>query len=268
MTVFLATLGQRPEAIMMAFDRLLSRFEYTRLSLLHTDPDKSGIRQSLTEFRDAMADHFPQIDVSYHLLRYADDLPLIDVTDVISAAAYFEAVLNVLIRYRQSGERLHLLVAGGRKAMSIYAMMAAARVFDPPLDCVWTVLSSPAVIEQRHVYRIPPGQREQVQLVELPILPARLAPGTDPRSIQPRSRADAFVNKLSREERTLVNLLVQQPYASNAELARALVKSPSTIENQFGSIYAKLVGFLEAGETIPDSAKRVALLDVVRGNFA
>lgn len=43
-TVFLATLGQCPEAITLALDRLHERYQYADVILLHTDPQASGMR--------------------------------------------------------------------------------------------------------------------------------------------------------------------------------------------------------------------------------
>lgn len=266
MITFLATLGQRPEAITIAFDRLRERYTYDQVAIIHTNPLVSGIRESLTDFQMAMDTNFPAVRAVYHEVSYQDGSALIDLTNTISAQAYFESVLDILMSYRQAGHHLHLLVAGGRKAMSIYALLAAARVFDPPADRVWTVLSPPELVGQVGTYRIPPGQRDNIQLVDLPLLPARLSPGLDPHHIRPRSRAEAFCKKLTPQELNLVTLLIQHPYASNDMLGSLLNKSSKTIENQFRSIYAKLVGFLEEGEAIPESARRIALLDVVRQN--
>ena len=51
-------------------------------------------------------------------------------------------------------------------------------------------------------------------------------------------------------------------YASNNELGTLQKKSGKTIENQLGSVYDKLIGFYDFGETISD--KRQALLDILR----
>lgn len=264
MTLFIATLGQRPQAITLAFDVLCGRYSYEAMLVVHTDADQSGIRESLGHLKTAMATHFPQVMLICQAVSYPDGRPLIDLTDSHTATLYFDALLELFQDHKQSGKSLHLLVAGGRKAMSIYAMLAASRLFDPPTDQVWTVLSDPSLLDQGQVYTLPPGQRDLIRVVDLPLLTVRLAPGANPHALEPRSRGAAFWAKLTRQESELVRALLQNPYAGNTELAQILVKSPSTVENQFRSIYAKLIGFLEFGESIPDSAKRLALLDVVR----
>lgn len=263
-TIFLATLGQRPAALTIAFDRLAERYDYDRFGLLHTEPQASGIAAAFATLQHVLAADYPGLAVENRELTFADGSPILDLTDAHSVSAYFEAMLTILDDYKQAGFRLHLLVAGGRKAMSIYAMLAAARVFDLPHDRVWTVLSHPALVEEAGLFHVPPEWRDAVHLVDLPVLGTRLAPGIHPKRLQPVSRRTAFLAKLSDQEKVLVEALRQNPYATNTVLSKLLVKSASTIENQFGSIYAKLIGFLEFGETIPDSAKRLALLDVVR----
>jgi len=102
-------------------------------------------------------------------------------------------------------------------------------------------------------------------MVELRLRPARIAPGTSLETLlsPPPSRRDAFLAKLTKAERDLVELLRRHPYDTNAQLGAVAGKSERTIENQLRLIYDKLMSFLEFGETIHD--KRQALLDVVRG---
>jgi CRISPR-associated protein (TIGR02584 family) len=263
--VYLATLGQRPEAVTIAFDLLHAHYHYEALAVLHTDPVHSGIADALADLRRVCAHDYPDGLVHLHPLAFPDGTPIIDIDDQLSAEAYHHAVLNVLYGYHQAGYALHLMVAGGRKAMSIYAMLAASLLFEPPHDRVWTVLSSEALLAQPGQFHIPPGMREQVHMVELPLRPARIAPGTplDALLERPQGRADAFMKKLTSAERDLVDMLRRHPYATNAQLGSMMNKSDRTIENQLGSIYDKLTGFLERGERVND--KRQLLLDVLRG---
>lgn len=263
---FLATLGQRPEAITVALDALSSRYIYTVGAVLHTDPQLSGIAGALAALKAVLAEDYPALRIDYRVLTEADGRPLLDLTDAVSANAYHAALLDCLYHYRQEGYQLHLLVSGGRKAMSIYAMLAASILFEPPHDQVWTVLSPDALLAQPGVFHIPPGLRQEVQLVSLPIITERLAPGIDPRTVLERreSHAEQFLSKLTRTEKTLALLLKSHPYASNADLAAMLSKAEKTVENQFGSIYDKLIGYLRFGEQIDVNKRRQALLDVLK----
>lgn len=263
--IYIATLGQRPEAITVAFDRLHEQYRYAALAILHTEPTVSGIADALADLKAVLMCDYADIPVSFHELTYADGTPLLDISDQASAEAYHRAVLQQLYAYRRAGWQQHLMVAGGRKAMSIYAMLAASALFEPPHDRVWTVLSPEKMLTTSGQFHIPAGLRQSVQLVDLPLRPARVAPGTAIETLlrPPPDRAAAFLAKLTPAERKLTDALRDNPYASNEALAAILQKSIKTIETQFRSIYNKLVGFLEFGEALSD--KRQALLDILRG---
>jgi hypothetical protein len=264
-TVYVATLGQRPEAITVAFDRLNERFHYDALAVLHTESTASGIADAYAALRDVCARDYPDLQVRFHEIAYADGAPLLDIADQPAAEAYHRGVLQTLYDYKRGGTHLHLMLAGGRKAMSIYAMLAASLLFEPPRDRVWTVLSPDAMLARPGRFHTPPGLRDQVQLVELPLRPARIAPGTDLDLLQarPPSPTAAFLAKLSPAERDVAELLRQNPYASNKELAERGHKAVKTIETHLSSIYIKFDTYFDFGETVSD--KRMALLDILRG---
>lgn len=264
--VFLATLGQRPEAITVAYDRLSERYSYDMLALLHTDSQASDIATAHAALSIVLQRDYPRLTVHYHEITRVNGMPLLDIEGTADAEVYYDEVLDVLQNYKEQHFHIHLMVAGGRKAMSIYAMLAASLVFEPPHDRVWTVLSPQTILERRGQYHIPAGIRDQVQVVELPLITTHPAPGVHPKEVL-RSRGNrraAFLAKLSKQERVLVELLIEQPYAKNEQLAGMLHKSDRTIENQFGSIYNKMIGFLDLGERV--SNKRQALLDILRQN--
>jgi CRISPR-associated protein (TIGR02584 family) len=263
--IYAATLGQRPEAITVAFDRLCEQYRYEGIAVLHTEPNVSGIAQSYTDLRGVCTHDYPSTTARFHEIAYQDGAPLVDIENQRSAEAYHQSVLRILYEYKRDGYDLHLMIAGGRKAMSIYAMLAASLIFEPPHDKVWTVLSPESMLVQVGQFHIPPGMRQQVQLVELPLRPARIAPGTDIAALltRPTSRNEQFIAKLTMAERELVNLLRRHPYASNDQLGQMQNKQGKTIENQLREIYAKMIGFLDFGEMITD--KRQALLDILRG---
>ncbi len=263
--VYIATLGVRPEAITVAFDLLNVQYHYERIIILHTDPVRSGIADAYERLKGVLKTDYPGVPAVFHEIRYPNGAPLIDIVDQASAEAYYRAVLAVLYDFRSELRMQHLMIAGGRKAMSIYATLAAAVLFEPPHDRVWTVLSPDSMLAEAGQFHIPPGMHDQAQLVELPLHPARIAPNTPLETLlsPPPSRRDAFLAKLTRAECDVVELLRRNPYETNARLAKIANKSERTIENQLRVIYDKLMSFLEFGETIHD--KRQVLLDVVRG---
>ena len=262
--VYLATLGQRPEALTIAYDRLSERYNYSVFGLLHTDRQVSDIAAAHQELSQVLSTDYPGLTLHHHEITRVNGLPLLDIEGATDAETYYDGVLNVLQSYKEQHYQIHLMIAGGRKAMSIYAMLAASLVFEPPHDRVWTVLSPAKLLAQRGGYHVPIGMRDQVQIVELPVITSRVAPGVSPKDVL-RSRSNkraAFLAKLSRQELALAELLTEQPYATSKQLAELLHKSERTIENQFRSIYDKMIGFLDLGERV--SNKRQALLDVLR----
>lgn len=262
MYVFLATMGERPEAITVALERLRMRYVYDEVAILHTSRTASRIGEALHALEAVL--QAQDIPLRCHELCLPDGGPLIDITDAISADAYYRVVLDTLSSYRERGYHQHLLVSGGRKAMSIYATLAAGVVFNRPHDRVWTVLSPPRMLQSGQ-WHIPPGELDNVHVVDMPLVTARLAPGADPRHYAEQSRQDdraAFLAKLTERQRELVETLRSHPDATNGDLAALLHKSEKTVENQFVAVYNKMIGFFDLGETIRH--KRETLLSLLR----
>lgn len=264
MTVLLATLGQRPEAITMALDRLHPRYHYREVGLLHTHPTQSGIADALKTLMPRLEQDYTGLTVSSFVIMDAKGQALIDIIDQQTAESYYRGVLDVLRRYRMQYIPVHLLVAGGRKAMSIYATLAASLIFGEH-DRIWTVLTPPDLM-QAHLFHAPVGQGDHVHVVELPRLISRFLPGTMgdlDQLLQHPTPRQRFLSRLTQKETELTEWLKQHPYASNAELSDLLNKSERTIENQFRSIYQKLTQVFDS--EIDNNRKRQVLLDVLTG---
>ena len=127
-TLFLATLGQRPEVVTLAFDLLREREDISGIAVIHTDAQVSGVATAVAMLKVVIASDYPSLDARFHELARANGAPLVDMTDYAAAMDYFTGVYNVLRAYKEIGTRIHFLVSGGRKAMSIYATLAAALV--------------------------------------------------------------------------------------------------------------------------------------------
>jgi CRISPR-associated protein Csx14 len=159
-------------------------------------------------------------------------------------------------------------VAGGRKAMSIYAALAAALLFGEH-DRLWTI-HTPKDLIQPGLFHAPAGMQDRVQIIQLPVRPSRLLSGVlageDIQHLLERSRTSPhqiFLQALTEEESKVAEALRQHPYASNEELSGILGKSPKTVENQLRTIYGKLFTYFDLN--IEDKRKRQALLDVLAG---
>ncbi|MCI0708625.1 MAG: hypothetical protein L0154_00535, partial [Chloroflexi bacterium] len=77
--IYIATLGQRPEAITVAFDRLHKQYHYEAMGILHTEPNVSGIAQAYTDLRAVCRRDYPNIPVNFHEMVFENGTPLIDI---------------------------------------------------------------------------------------------------------------------------------------------------------------------------------------------
>ena len=274
--IFLATLGQRPEAITIAMDILRERYHYSTVGIIHTDPLQSGITTALRQLTTVLAADYPDLLVQCHEIVCRHNLSLLDIVDSATAEDYHQGMIHILRAYRQMGVCLHLLVAGGRKAMSIYATLAAALVFGAE-DRVWIVLSPGELLAQPGQFHCPPALRAQVTVVELPIVRVQrpddrgnvaiIDAPTGTLIARERLRA-RLLALLSRKERAIIAVMEGQPHLGNEQIAVLLGRTRSTIENQFRSIYAKLLTYLqqEYAELGYDGTqnKRQMLLDIIQ----
>lgn len=261
--IFLATLGQRPEAITIALDVLLPRYAYSKIGILHTEPNFSGIAEALRDLRQVLREEYAGIHQSYHQITFSNGDPLMDIENQHSAEAYYTAILSLLRDYRLQKQPIHLLVAGGRKAMSIYATLAASIVLGNK-DRVWTILS-PQEIMKPGCYHIPPGFQGSVHAVQLPILPSRFSQQTlaemDVTDLlrQQEDPAVRLYEDLTAQETLVVDMLRQHPLATNKQLGELLNKTEKTIEHQLRSVYRKLEKFYDTRHT----HKRQLLLEIL-----
>ena len=229
----------------MAFDILDVRFHYREIGILHTHPHSTTVTASYQKLLPVLERDYPQT-LHWYELAHPDGTPLIDITDTLTTNSYYTAMMKILREYRMRYEPIHLLIAGGRKAMSVYAAMASALLFGEN-DTVWTVIARPNLM-QAGMFHAPAGTGDHVTIVEIPLPISRLIPGEISRQsvehskvgidISPRQR---FLDKLTPRKLVLVELITQMPYASNEEICATLHKSVKTVEAQLSSIYNKLV---------------------------
>jgi hypothetical protein len=156
--------------------------------------------------------------------------------------------------------------------MAFYASTAAAAVFRETGDQLWVVYSPKDLIESGEL-RIPPGRKNEIQMISLPILPARLNEdelqrlSDDPESYFAGRQENRlrYLDRLTPAQRELALLIQQNPYDDVAKLAEQLGKQPKTIENQQGELYSKMLEFVPHDESRDNSQKRLLLADLLRG---
>lgn len=267
--VVIATLGERPGAVTFALDLLTERYPIRKAVILYTTPAFEPIRSAHAALRDALQEApYPTLPVVWREIRQQNGEPLKDIDDEYTGGAYFRGVYDTLVEFRQEGI-LHLVVAGGRKVMSIYATLAAALVFRGR-DFLWSIHSPPELVRPEGPLRIPPLMRDRVRLVRLPLRPIGFWKDSPPIDLddflqQQWDLRSAFLASLTDEERAVALAVERHPDASNRTLGRILNKSGRTIENQLSEVYSKLIAFLNIPE--PPRHKRKVLLDFLRGAF-
>ena len=267
--IFLATLGQRPEAITIALDALQEQYKYQAFGLIHTDRHRSGISQAYRELTTVLQSDYPQLEILSFEVRDTENIAVKDIQTEEDAQNYYRYLVQLLKFYREKLIPVHLLIAGGRKAMSVYATLAASVLFGPH-DRVMTVLSPPGAMIQGQ-FHAPEKYRRDIQVVELPLQPSRFLPGilssheVEELLTKKRDLQQEFYESLTDKERDVVNQLHTHPYASNSQLAKQLGKKKKTIDNQLNTIYSKLAMFFNLDSE--SRKKRQALLDVLAGRL-
>ncbi len=275
--LFVATLGQAPGAITMALDRLQLRIPtLDTVALLHTSPTLSAISEQFELLQRELAHERPAYRV---LLREITDMsgqPLIDIVDEPTSRAYFRGVWSVLREFKQQGYTIHLLIAGGRKAMSIYAMLAATFALQSG-DRVWTIHSPDAVIKAQAFWlrQVPIELRDNIKLISLPIFPLRLAPVSGDMRFEEIEQymerrqhlGEDFLNQLSPKEQLVAAAIRQNPYAENKLLGQHLFIDARTVETHLQNIYQKMRFYLDRGDQLPKHQMRQVLIDLISGRL-
>ncbi len=273
--ILIATLGEAAPAVSFAFERWHEYHPNAELAIIHTDPVQSRIGVSLSRLKKFFPAEHEGLRVHWHeVRRYIDGTPqpMTDIDDNDAAWDYFRGVIEVLCLYRDEGFRLHVLVSGGRKAMTFYASTAAAALFRETGDQLWTVHSPKDLIES-NVLKIPAGRKADVQLINLPILPARLSDEELQRlSFDPQAyfagrmiNRQRFLAKLTPAEYKLAEMIRENPYLETAAFGEVLNIKAKTVENYFHALYMKMAEFVSLDNFTDSSQKRLLLADLLRG---
>jgi CRISPR-associated protein Csx14 len=268
--IYLATVGQRPQAVTVAFDNLRIKYPYQRIGLLHTDPVQSGIAEPLHALQTEIGRAYAELPLDLREIRALDDSPLLDIEDESAAEAYFYGVLDALLYYKQEGYSVHLMVAGGRKAMSVYAVYAASLLLDEH-DAVWTVLT-PKDIMERNLWHVPPSDRARVHVTPMPFLPSRFAPTTLEsltrqdiiEHLEKRlNRKELLLSRLTDAQKRVANVLTLHDDYSDTQIADLLALSERTVQRHLQDIYGRMRDVFDFGDRIRDS--RLALIKIMKG---
>lgn len=253
---FIATLGQEPQVVTIALDLLLQQGRGVRETVVvHTT--SSAVLAGLQEIRREFLLSYPSIRLRAVSVRGPAGR-----LDDFRSEADVRSLLSALYRAVRDAKRaydvVHLSLAGGRKVMSVAAMVVGQLLFGPE-DRVWHLLSevwTPGMPRRMH-----PTLEDRARLLPVPVLRwtdsgvmlAALAELDDPaeairryeeivRGERMRRRREFVERWLTPAEREVARLACRG--LDNAAIARRLGRSPRTVANQLSQVYAKLADWL------------------------
>jgi CRISPR-associated Csx14 family protein len=247
-----ATLGSKPQIITLALDCLRAqRVEPREVVILHTRRERPETAAALAALVTDFARHFPAIALRPMELS-RDGVPLADVTAPDEVEAAFRALYAEVRATKLAERQVHLLIAGGRRTLSVFGMAVAQMLFDDQ-DRLWHLSSHPALEESGRLHAAP---GEWARLIPIPVVAwGQLSPvfdalrdEDDPQQAAERLRqlrlrdqwdqARIFVlTKLSAAERRVVEPLVRDGL-SNDELGARLCLSERTVEQHLRAAFA------------------------------
>lgn len=253
MATLIATLGSEPQVVTLTLDRLghMGR-TVDQAVVLHTSPHTAPIGAALDRLAEAMT-AYRGVRFAPELIETDDGRPLTDVDTLEGSRACFRALYGAMRQAKQAEERLEVCLAGGRKTMSAYAMVAAQLLFDDG-DRLWHLISSGSLLHDKRMHA---REGDEVALVGLPVLRfgdvspllSDVAEADDPFEALERAdvrdralrlrHARAFVrDALTEAERRVVRELVRTG-AADTDIARLLNVAVRTAQGQLASAYRK-----------------------------
>lgn len=251
--ILMATLGSKAQLITLACDCLNQQgILPDEIVVIHTRKGRPETASALERLReDARMDTSPK---NYRFLELSrPDDALQDVTSPEELDIAFRTFYSEVRSAKLDDRTVHLLIAGGRRTLTVFGMAVAQMLFDDD-DHLWHLASHPE-LEASGALHAGPG--EWARLIPIPVIPwGRLSPVfnilqsvEDPltaaeqlssfRMQEQWDMARIFVlTKLSRAEYTVVEKLVREGL-NQSDIAESLTLSLRTVEQHLRSAYRK-----------------------------
>ncbi|PWH12405.1 MAG: hypothetical protein DDG60_13325 [Anaerolineae bacterium] len=253
LSTLIATLGSKAQIITLALGCLAQQDDLPeRVLVVHTRAARPETAQALQRLREDIPQTFPSTFLESLELR-RNGAPLPDVTTPEEVSAAFESLYAATRACKLRGERVHLLISGGRRTLTVFGMAVAQMLFDDE-DRLWHLASHPALEASGRLHA---EGEEWARLIPIPVIAwGRLSPVfdslrdvTDPfeaarqlERLRLREQWDAarifLLTKVSPAERDALDLLARDGL-SQAEIAEWLSLSPRTVEGHLRSVYRK-----------------------------
>jgi CRISPR-associated Csx14 family protein len=255
-SVLIATLGTEVQVVTSVFNLLTKLGEViSRIEVIHTTSPNPLINSAIdileTEFN--VTDYHGKTSLALIPMKTSEGYPVEDATTPEETQAVFRCLYNTVKENKKSGYKIHLSIAGGRKTMAVFGMLAAQLLFEDD-DSLWHLYSGGEFLSSKRLY---PEPGDDVHLIPIPVVQwSNVAPILldfseidDPlealilqEDLRIKERLEdmrSFVlGALSPAEERVVGLLVKSGLSDN-ELAEALSLSPRTVEQHLRSAYRK-----------------------------
>ena len=259
-SILVVTLGSKPQLVTLAVDCLRQRGEMLdKVVVVHASRERSETQKALLLLEELFPSSYPDINLEYLQLE-KDGKPLADVTSPEQVEVAFQMLYSTVRAMKMQDRAIHLLIAGGRRTLTVFGMAVAQILFDDQ-DNLWHIASHPALEESGNLHA---SGDEWSRLIPIPVIAwGRMSPVFDIL----RSVDDPFVaakqlsdfrlreqwdiarifvlTKLTPSESSVAALLVQDGLRQS-EIAERLGVSLRTVENHLRSIYRKAEEHWEA----------------------
>ena len=245
--ILIATLGISPQVVTISID-LLARRGYRIGEVVTIYSSNPRVDAAVERLAEAL--HEMRITVHRPIKVIGEQGVVNDIRNEADIAAFLKIIYREVQAYKRAGHQLHLLIAGGRKVMSAYALVVAQLLFDEA-DYVWHLFSE--AWERTGDTRMHLDTADEAALIPIPIIrwtsmtPAamELVLSDDPwqalnqqEKLQQRERdlrLGAFLRGLSPAHRSIIQLLATG--LDNASIAKQRSRSINTVTKQVAAIY-------------------------------
>ncbi len=254
--ILIATLGTEPQVVTAALDLLIDqRQQISQVKVVHTTAPGTPIEAATDRLKDVFEEppYKGQIQFLLEPISDKDGHLLQDVDTPLATQVAFRFLYNQVRKAKKTGNKVHLLIAGGRKTLAVFGMVTAQLLFDEG-DHLWHLYSSGDFLQRKQLH---PESGDEVHLIQIPVVqwstvsPILLdfADIEDPLEVLRRQEqlhldarledTRAFVRgSLTPAEERVVVLLVKEGL-KDQEIAERLYLSPRTVEQHLRSVYMK-----------------------------
>lgn len=252
-SILIVTLGSKPQLATLALDCLHEMRESpSTLIVIHASKARPETQIAIEKILADLPRSHP--NVQCHAVELQDEgNALADIISPQEVQIAFRTVYAQVRAAKLDEKKVHMMIAGGRRTLTVAGMAIAQMLFDDE-DRLWHLASHPA-LEASGALHAGPG--EWARLIPIPIIPwGRLSPVfdalrdvTDPfeaarrlEHLRLREQWDAarifLLTKVSAAERDVLDLLGRDGL-TQAEIAERLSLSPRTVETHLRNVYRK-----------------------------